>query len=179
MTNQDFGRDQAASRNKTSSTTKAATDVFAKASDAARDAGSKVKQAAADTASNMTDHVKDLLDQQIGKGVDLAGHFANSVKLAADSLERESPALAGLIRNFGDKVEIYKDEFQDQTVDHLARTVSDFTRRQPALVFGLAALAGFFIFRTIKSASVMSAPSIQPVQGHDEVRRNSEGRRHG
>ena len=179
MTNQDFGRDQAASPNKTSSTTKAATDVFAKASDAARDAGSKVKQAASDTASNMTDHVKDLLDQQIGKGVDLAGHFASSVKLAADSLERESPALAGLVRNFGDKVEIYKDEFQDQTVDHLARTVSDFTRRQPALVFGLAALAGFFIFRTIKSASVMSSPSIQPVQDHNEVRRHGAGRRHG
>jgi hypothetical protein len=179
MTNQDFGRDQAASRNKKSSTTKAPTDVFAKASDAARDAGSKVKQGAADTASNMTDHVKDLLDQQISKGVDLAGHFASSVKLAADSLERESPALAGLVRNFGDKVEIYKDEFEYQTVDHFARTVSDFTRRQPALVFGLAALAGFFVFRTIKSASVTSTPSVQPVQDHNEVRRHGEGGRHG
>jgi hypothetical protein len=31
------------------------------------------------------------------------------------------------------------------------RTASDFTRRQPALVFGLASLAGFMLLRVLKS----------------------------
>jgi hypothetical protein len=33
------------------------------------------------------------------------------------------------------------------------RTASDFTRRQPALVFGLASLAGFVLLRVLKSSS--------------------------
>ena len=35
--------------------------------------------------------------------------------------------------------------------EELMRTASDFTRRQPALVFGLASLAGFVLLRVLKS----------------------------
>ena len=105
-----------------------------------------------------------MLDRQIGNGASVAGHFASSAKLAADDLDRNSPLLAGMVRSLASKVEDYADEFQDQTVDHLTRTASDFTRKQPALVFGLAALAGFFIFRTMKSApGTTASPSIQPI----------------
>jgi hypothetical protein len=46
------------------------------------------------------------------------------------------------------------------------RSVSDLTRRQPALVFGLAAAAGFLMFRTLKSATDDTrSPSIQPNEG--------------
>jgi ElaB/YqjD/DUF883 family membrane-anchored ribosome-binding protein len=141
-----------------------ATDAFTKASDMAREAGAKAKEAASDTASSMTNHVKDLIDRQIGSGADVANHFANSARLAADDLDTQSPMLAGLVRNLADKVEGYAEDFQDQTVDHLIRSASDFTRRQPALVFGLAAVAGFFIFRTMKSAQATASPPIQPTQ---------------
>jgi ElaB/YqjD/DUF883 family membrane-anchored ribosome-binding protein len=146
----------------------AASDAFDKVSEAARDAGSKVKQAATDTASTMTGQFKGLLDQQIGGGVDMAGHFASSVRIAADDLDKQSPALAGFVRNVADKVESVAEEFHGQTVDQLARTASDYTRRQPALVFGLAALAGFFLFRTVKSGSALSSPPIQPTQANEE-----------
>jgi hypothetical protein len=165
MSNQDFEPNSAAagSRDKKMQGIKeAASDAFAKASDVARDAGSKAKQAASDTAFTVTEQVKDLLDRQLGNGVTAAGRFASSIKLAADDLDRESPAMASVVRTFANKVEGYADDFQDQTVDHLARSASDFTRRQPALVFGLAALAGFFIFRTMKNAPAVRAPSIQP-----------------
>ncbi len=165
MSNQDFEPKSAAAGGrdkKTQGIKEAASDAFAKASDAARDAGSKAKQAASDTAFTVSEQVKDLLDRQLGNGVTAAGHFASSIKLAADDLDRESPAMASVVRSFANKVENYADDFQDQTVDHLARSASDFTRRQPALVFGLAALAGFFIFRTMKNAPAVRAPSIQP-----------------
>lgn len=168
MSHQDFQRGSAAtSQDATGKAPKmkeTASGAFAKASGMARDAGEKAKQAASDTASNMTDQVKDMLDRQIGSGASMANHFASSVKLAADDLDTQSPMLAGLVRNFASKVEGYAEDMQDQTVDHLARTVSDFTRRQPALVFGVAALAGFFIFRTMKSAQGMTSPPIQPRQ---------------
>jgi hypothetical protein len=51
---------------------------------------------------------------------------------------------------------------RDQSIDEIWQSAADFTRRQPALVFGLAALAGFFALRTVKSSQSMSAPSIQP-----------------
>jgi hypothetical protein len=142
----------------------AAGQAFSKASEMARDAGEKAKRAAADTAAFMGDNVKELLDRQLGTGANMAGQFASSIRIAADDLSRESPMLAGLVRGFADRVDGYAQDLQDQTVDQVMRTASDFTRKQPALVFGLAALAGFFVLRTFKSAGGDAAPSIQPSQ---------------
>ena len=175
MSNQDFGKDRSPSA--TSGTEKtprpgekkqnirdAASQAFSQASDMARDATEQAKHAASATASTVTQNVKDLLDRQIGSGADLAGHFAHSVRLAADDLAKESPMVAGFVRSLANTVEGYAGGMQEQTVDQLARTASDFTRREPALVFGLAALAGFFVFRTIKSSRPTASPPIQPGQ---------------
>jgi hypothetical protein len=50
-------------------------------------------------------------------------------------------------------VEEFSDDMRGKSVDELMRTASDFTRRQPALVFGLASLAGFVLLRVLKSSS--------------------------
>src|SRR5262249_9215430 len=144
----------------------AANRAMSQASDMARDAGQKARQAASESASNMTDQVKQMLDRQIGTGANMGAQFASSVRLAADDLARESPMVAGLVRSFADRVEDYSNGVKDSTVEELVRAASDFTRRQPALVFGLAALAGFAVFRTVKSApsvaSSVASPPIQP-----------------
>jgi hypothetical protein len=169
MSNQDFGGDRSSGTGNSQSTTSrmrdAASDALSQASEMARDAGEKAKRAASETASSVTGHVKGLLDEQIGSGADVAGHLASSVRLAADDLSRQSPVLGGVVRGLADRIERYADDLQDQTVDQLVRTAGDFTRRQPALVFGIAALAGFFMFRTLKSAPSITSPSIQPEQG--------------
>jgi hypothetical protein len=36
---------------------------------------------------------------------------------------------------------------------------SNFTRRQPAVVFGLAAMAGFLLFRSVKSRPTTGTPA--------------------
>jgi hypothetical protein len=168
MSNQDFSRDSATARqqggNKPQNMKEAANQAFGKASEFARDAGAKAKEAAADTTFTVTEQVKEMLDKQIGNGANFASQFANSFKVAADDLNQQSPFVAGLVRNFATKIEDYADDLQDQTVDHLARAAADFTRKQPALVFGLAAVAGFFMFRTVKSAQSMPSPSIQPIE---------------
>jgi ABC-type transporter Mla subunit MlaD len=169
MTNQDFGRSKDKTArgldSKAQDVKEAASEAFAKVSDVARDVGSKATETASETAFTITEQVKEMLDRQIGNGASMAGQFASSIKLAADDLDRNAPLLASMVRSLADKVEDYAGEFQDQTVEHLTRSAADFTRRQPALVFGLAALAGFFLFRTIKSApDTTSSPSIQPIQ---------------
>jgi len=144
----------------------AAGESFSKASDSARDAAEKAKRAASDAASSVSDHVMGLLNDQICVGAQSANHFASSMRIAADDLERESPILAGFVRGFAHNVDRYADRLEDQTVDQLVKSASDLTRRQPALVFGLAALAGFFAYRTYKTASdsSVSSPPIQPAR---------------
>jgi len=141
-------------------------EAFSKASDTARDAAEKAKRAAGDAASSVSDHVMGLLNDQIVVGAQSANHFAGSMRIAADDLERESPTLAGLVRGFAHNVDHYADRFEEQTVEQLVKSASDLTRKQPALVFGLAALAGFFAYRTFKNASdsSVSSPPIQPAR---------------
>lgn len=178
MTDKDFqGAESPTSQGSKKETKKmrdAASEAFSIASDMARDAGEEAKRAAADTASTMSDNVRGILNEQLGAGVNKAGKFASSMRLAADDLEQqESVLLADLVRGFAQNVDNYADNFDGQTVEQLAQSASDFTRRQPALVFGLAAIAGFFAFRTFKNARSISSPSIQPTEHH------SSGHGHG
>ena len=185
MSNQDFGQDSSPTATSHTERTSradeknqnvrgAANQAFSQASDMARDATEQARHAASATAATVTQNVKHLLDRQIGSGADLAGHFAHSVRLAADDLEKESPMVAGFVRSFATTMDGYAEGLQEQTFDQLARTASDFTRREPALVFGLAAVAGFFVFRTIKSSRPTSSPPIQPGQ-RDVYQRNYHG----
>ena len=171
MTNQNFeGVGPATSREHAQQNQKmrdAASEVFAEASDTVKDAGAKAKRAAADAASTMSDHVMGLLNDQLGAGAQSANRFASSMRVAADDLQHESPMLAGLVRGLAHNVDGYADRLKGQSVEQLSKSASDLTRRQPALMFGLAALAGFFAFRTFKSAGAgpVASPPIQPT--HD------------
>lgn len=151
----------------------AAGEAFASASDMARDAAEKAKRAAADTAATVSDHVMGMLNDQLGAGATSASQFASSMRVAANDLERENPTLAGFVRGLSYNVDDYADRLGDKTVENLARDAGNFTRQQPALVFGLAAIAGFFAFRTLKNARSIASPPIQPTH------QNSAGGRHG
>ena len=129
-------------------------DALAKASRAASDAAGKASQVASEAASSITDQVKGLLDEQVGNGADLLGHLADSATLAADDLHRNAPQLAGLLEGVAHRIESYADDLHGQSVDELWRSASNYTRRQPAVVFGVAALVGFFALRTFKSSSI-------------------------
>ncbi|MGC1588916.1 MAG: hypothetical protein WA770_02215, partial [Pseudolabrys sp.] len=147
-----------------------ANETFSKASETARDAGEKAKRVAAEAASTMSEHVMGLLNDQLGVGAHSAINFAGSMRVAADELEQENPMLAGLVRGFAQNVDQYADQLEDKTVEQLLQSASAFTRRQPALTFGLAALAGFFAFRMFKNANAgsVSSPSIQPTHSHPQ-----------
>jgi len=139
-------------------TQKQSSDTLSQVSDAARSAASTAKKTASEAASTITDQVKELLDSQLASGVKMVGHLGNSAQRAADDLDQNAPQLAGLVRGVADRIEGYAYDMRDQSVDQLFRSASNFTRRQPALVFGLAALAGFFAFRTIKSTPLPTQP---------------------
>jgi hypothetical protein len=149
-------------------------EAASKLADVAQQAGGQAKQAAASLASEANQKSKGLFNQKVTVGADLAGHIAESVKCAAENLDHSAPNLAGLVRGAADRVEGFSRDMRGQTVEDLVRTASDFTRRQPAMVFGLASLAGFFLFRVLKSS-----PSAAPEAGSQRSSSERAGQFHG
>jgi hypothetical protein len=143
-------------------------EAASKVADAARQASGQAKQAASSLASDATKQAKGFLNMQVGVGADLVDHVVESARAAAESLDQNAPQLAGLVRNAADRAEAFSQDLRDQTVEDLIRLASDFTRKQPALVFGLASLAGFLAFRVIKSSppeSSMEDPMSEGFEG--------------
>jgi hypothetical protein len=167
MSNQYSGRhpndrQRSDAQNRGAQTRTPGSDTLSQVSDAAQSATSTARKAASEGVYTITDQVKELLDSQLASGVEMVGHLGSSAKRAAADLDRNAPQLAGLVRGVGNRIESYAGDLRDQSVDELFRSASNFTRRQPALVFGLAALAGFFAFRTIKSAPLPTQPVRRP-----------------
>jgi uncharacterized phage infection (PIP) family protein YhgE len=167
MSNQYSGRhpndrQRSDAQNRGGQTRKQGSDTLSQVSEAAQSATSTAKKAASEAASTITDQVKGLLDNQLASGVEMVGHLGSSARRAADDLDQNAPQLAGLVRGLAGRIEGYADDMRYQSVDELFRSASNFTRRQPALVFGLAALAGFFAFRTIKSTPLPTQPVGRP-----------------
>jgi uncharacterized protein YjbJ (UPF0337 family) len=171
MADQEFGakipRTGEAREGQKPQTSMAGGDRSATVTGTARDASGKLKETVSETANAATDRFKDLLDKQMGNHISAAGILAGAMKQASGEIEEKSPLAAGLVRRLSDSVEQFAETYEDETVEQLVRSVTDLTRRQPALVFGLAAVAGFLVFRTVKTASATTqSPSIQPMKAH-------------
>jgi ElaB/YqjD/DUF883 family membrane-anchored ribosome-binding protein len=126
-------------------------DAISKINDAAQAVEQQAKATATSLASEANEKAKGALNGQIAAGAEWVGYVAEATKAAADSLDRNAPKLSGLVRETAQKVERFSRDVKDQSVEELYQSASDFTRRQPALVFGSAALFGFFLFRLLKT----------------------------
>jgi ElaB/YqjD/DUF883 family membrane-anchored ribosome-binding protein len=144
-----------------------ASEAVSKLADVAQQAGSQAKQTASSLASDANQKAKGFLNQQVASGAELAGHVANSARCAADNLDQNAPQLAELVRGAAKRVEEFSRDLRGQTVEDLVRTASDFTRRQPAVVFGFASLAGFLLFRVLKSNPPSSGEDSYHRRGDD------------
>jgi hypothetical protein len=145
-------------------------EAASKVADVAQQAGTQAMEAAASLASDAQQKAKGLLNMQVTAGADLADHLAESAHCAADNLDQNAPQLADLVRGAAERVDQFAHDLRGQTVEDLVRSASDFTRRQPALVFGLASLAGFLAFRVLKSTP--------PRSSGDQVTRSDDPYRH-
>jgi hypothetical protein len=108
-------------------------------------------------AATVTSQIQDSLDQQVVRGARTMTTVARSARRAADELQSDAPQIAGLVRGVADRVEEYSRNLETQSATDIYQAASDFTRRQPAVVFGVAALAGFFALRTLKNSSPSSS----------------------
>jgi ElaB/YqjD/DUF883 family membrane-anchored ribosome-binding protein len=121
-----------------------------------RTSGTRSARNQEEGATTISSQVQDALDQQVVRGARTITNVARSARRAADELETDAPQIAGLVRGAADRFEEYSRSLETQSVTDIYQSASDFTRRQPAVVFGVAALAGFFALRTFRSSSTSS-----------------------
>jgi hypothetical protein len=149
--------------------------AYENAKNFASEAADQFKRTASDTVSGLGDHLRQIMDQQVEAGAAMVGTVASSLHTAAGELDQQSPQVGKLTHLAADRLDQAATQLKDKTAKDLLRSVNDFTRRQPALVFGAAALAGFLALRLFKTATV-AAPSIQPGQ---EFRPQARNQFHG
>ena len=111
------------------------------------------RQQKAPEPASMTSQVQGVLDQQVHKGARVVTNVAKSARRAADELQTDSPQLADIVRGVAERLQEYSRDLEEQSAMDIYESASDFTRRQPALVFGVAAFAGFLALRTLRSRS--------------------------
>lgn len=126
-------------------------DAYEKAADLGRRAADGAREAASEAASSVKSEVRRMLDRQVDHGADYLGHAASSIRTAAGDLSKNAPPLASLADTVADKLDSYAQSVKGKTAEEMWDSAVDFTRRQPGLVFGLASLAGFLAYRTIKN----------------------------
>jgi ElaB/YqjD/DUF883 family membrane-anchored ribosome-binding protein len=132
----------------------------------------QAKEAASSLASDAQQRFHGYMDQQVTAGADLAGRVASAIKTAADELDRTSPALSGMVRGAGEKVQDLSQQFRDKSADEILADTRDFVRRKPALVFGAAAALGFVAYRVLNAGMTQSASRLPRYVGRDDGRRH-------
>jgi len=96
--------------------------------------------------------MKGLLGEKLASGAELVGQVASSTRRTADELERNSPQFSGVLRDASTRMEEFSRTLHAKSVDELVETATSYARRQPAMLFGAAAVAGFALFRLFKAA---------------------------
>lgn len=124
----------------------------------AQDAAERAVDVASEGASHLSRRMASLLDQKMLDGVDVISHVARTTHAAADDLDDEIPQVAEAIRVVADSIEDYAAQLRERSVQDLVGSAAQFTRRQPGLVFGAAALLGFLAFRAFRTASAPVLP---------------------
>lgn len=135
----------------------ASSDVASKAREAvstvvdvAQNAATGARQATASLTSEVGEGAKSFLNQQLGASADLTSHIAESVRTGADSVGAKSPLLAEAARRGAGGIDKLSESMRGQTVEEIVEAGSDFVRRRPALVFGVAAACGFALCRLLQ-----------------------------
>jgi len=132
------------------------------------DVAEQARQTATSLANEANQKTIGFLNRQVSSSADFVSHVADSAKCAADNLEEKSPQLAGLVRDAAERVNGFSHEMRGKTVDELMRDASELTRRQPAMVFGFASLAGFVLFRLLKAKPNIESQSFGEAPRMDE-----------
>jgi len=152
--------DKPTSKDKSWSSDSASTDMAKAADDVAeqvKKSADQVMTAAKETVQELAEPLKDkaldMAKEQKDAGADHLRMLARAMDSASQAVQGDVPQLANYIKTLSGKLEQVSSDIRDQELDQLGQTASDFAKRNPALVFGGAMLAGIALTRFLKSSS--------------------------
>lgn len=115
-------------------------------------ATSEMRQKGGEVASTAVEQADRYATEQKEAGAEHVASFARAVDRAADELERSSPELARYAHQAASSVDKLSDTLRQRSVRDLIDESNDFARREPALFFGAAVIAGMVISRFLRSS---------------------------
>ena len=127
-----------------------ANEAARRVGETAQQAQSQAREAISSLSSHAAGSVKELLHNQVNAGADFVTDIAHSIHCAADDLNHSAPQLGELAHEAARQVDAFATRVREKPADELFADASDFARRQPAVVFGAAAMLGFAMFRMLK-----------------------------
>jgi hypothetical protein len=127
-----------------------ANETARKAGETAQQAQSQAREALSNLSSHAAGTVKELLNNQVNTGADFVSDLAHSIHCAADDLNHTAPQLGEFAHEAARQVDAFANRMREKPADELFADASDFARRQPAVVFGAAAVLGFAMFRVLR-----------------------------
>jgi hypothetical protein len=131
--------------------------------EAVREIGSKLGGVAREAAVNIGEAPKTA-------GADAIEGVGRAVRNAADDIGKESPLVAGYVRDAAVNIDKVASGLRDHTVGDLLDMVTRFGRQQPVAFFAGAIVAGFALSRFVKSGMNEPPPVAETVaQGGDSA----------
>ena len=130
--------------------------------EAVKDIGGKLGGAARDAALSMAETPK-------AAGVDAIEGVGRAVRNAADEIGKESPLVAGYVRDAAASIDKVAGGLRDRTIGDLLDMVTKFGRQQPVAFFAAAIVAGFALSRFVKSGMNEPAPQAETVPQQNDV----------
>lgn len=112
--------------------------------EAVKDISGKLGGVAREAAMNMAEKPK-------AAGVDAIEGVGRAVRNAADEIGKESPLVAGYVRDAAASIDKVAGGLRDHTIGDLLDMVTKFGRQQPVAFFAGAIVAGFALSRFVKS----------------------------
>ncbi|HET7850793.1 MAG TPA: hypothetical protein VFL51_17215 [Pseudolabrys sp.] len=117
------------------------------------DAEADAQSAMTEAADAIEDKARDAAEDVKARSADQITGMTRAARKAADELSRELPQAAGFIHSTAEKLEGASARLREKSIEDLVANFGDFTRRQPAVAFAGAVLAGFALSRFLKSSA--------------------------
>jgi uncharacterized phage infection (PIP) family protein YhgE len=137
-----------------------ADEALGEAKAAVADVAREVGDRATEAAETVRDKAEELAEDGKAAGADQIEGFARAARTAADDLDKQSPEIAGYVRQAADGIEQAANSVRNRSVGELVEMMGSFARTQPTAFFGSAVLAGLVMSRFVKSRA--DRPTQQP-----------------
>jgi hypothetical protein len=131
---------------------KAADSVVTAAKEKAGELAEPLKDKALEIAEPLKDKALEVAKEQKDAGADQLRLLARAIRSASEAVQPDVPRVANYMKSLSGKLDRASSDIRESELDELGRSASDFAKRNPALVFGGAMLAGLALSRFLKSS---------------------------